>query len=83
MKKFITRNIWILSCVSLFTDISTEMLYPITPLYLKSLGFSVLLIGIIEGVGEGISGLSKGYFGELSDRKGVRLSLCEWGLLVE
>jgi len=77
--KIITRSVWILSIVSLFTDISTEMLYPITPLYLKSIGFSVVLIGIIEGVGEAISGLSKGYFGELSDKRGVRIPFIKWG----
>ena len=79
MFKTISRNIWILSAVSLFTDISTEMLYPITPLYLKSIGFSVFLIGAIEGVAEAISGLSKGYFGELSDTKGVRLPYIKFG----
>lgn len=79
MSKTITRSVWILSIVSLFTDISTEMLYPITPIYLKSIGFSVVLIGIIEGVGEAISGLSKGYFGELSDKKGVRIPFIRGG----
>ena len=77
--KIISRSVWILSIVSLFTDISTEMLYPITPLYLKSIGFSVVLIGVIEGVGEAISGLSKGYFGELSDKKGVRVPFIKLG----
>lgn len=79
MGKIITKRIWILSVVSLFTDISTEMLYPITPLYLKSIGMTVVLIGIIEGVAEAISGLSKGYFGELSDKKGVRIPFIKAG----
>jgi MFS family permease len=77
--KTISKTVWVLSIVSLFTDISTEMLYPITPLYLKSIGFSVVLIGVIEGVGEAISGLSKGYFGELSDKKGVRVPFIKLG----
>ncbi|MDO9184403.1 MAG: MFS transporter [Bacteroidia bacterium] len=79
MSKVITKSIWILSMVSLFTDISTEMLYPIVPLYLKSIGFTVVLIGIMEGVAEAISGLSKGYFGELSDSKGVRIPFIKSG----
>ena len=79
MFKSISRSVIILSTVSLFTDISTEMLYPITPLYLKSIGFTVVLIGIIEGVAEAVSGLSKGYFGELSDKKGVRIPFIKWG----
>jgi MFS family permease len=43
------------------------MLYPVMPVYLRSIGFSVLLIGILEGVAEATAGLSKGYFGNLSD----------------
>jgi hypothetical protein len=38
------------------------MLYPIMPIYLKSIGFSIVLIGILEGVAEATAGLSKGYF---------------------
>ncbi len=79
MFKAITRSILILSIVSFFTDISTEMLYPITPLFLKSIGYGALLIGIIEGVAEGISGLSKAYFGELSDNLGKRLPFIRGG----
>jgi MFS family permease len=77
--KIITRTIWIISLVSLFTDIASEMLYPIMPVYLRSIGFSVLLIGILEGLAEAIAGLSKGYFGNLSDKKGVRLPFVKWG----
>ncbi len=70
--KFITKTILVLSLVSLLTDVASEMLYPIMPMYLKSIGFSVLLIGILEGFAEATSGLSKGYFGKLSDQLGVR-----------
>ena len=61
--KIITRNIWILSFVSLLTDVAGEMLYPIMPVYLKSIGFSILLIGVLEGFAEATAGLSKGYLG--------------------
>ncbi|MCX6245193.1 MAG: MFS transporter [Bacteroidetes bacterium] len=67
MSKILTRTILLVSFVSLFTDIASEMLYPIMPVYLRSIGFSVLLIGILEGVAEATAGLSKGYFGNLSD----------------
>jgi MFS family permease len=67
MTKILTRTILLVSFVSLFTDIASEMLYPIMPVYLRSIGFSVLLIGILEGVAEATAGLSKGYFGNLSD----------------
>lgn len=43
---------------------ASEMLYPIVPVYLKEIGFSVLLIGILEGIAEFTAGLSKGYFGK-------------------
>jgi len=65
--------------VSLFADVASEMLYPVMPIYLQSIGFSVLLIGILEGVAEATAGLSKGYFGKLSDRKGVRLPFVRLG----
>jgi MFS family permease len=78
-QKIITRNILIVSLVSLFTDIASEMLYPVMPVYLKSIGFSVLLIGILEGIAEATAGLSKGYFGNLSDKKGARMPFVRWG----
>lgn len=66
----IPRSVWILGLVSLFTDISSEMLYPVMPLFLKSIGFTFIGIGFIEGLAEAAAGLSKIYFGRLSDRKG-------------
>ncbi len=77
--KAITRTVWILSLVSLFTDTASEMLYPIMPLYLKSMGFSIVLIGVLEGVAEATAGLSKGYFGKLSDNTGKRMPFVQWG----
>jgi MFS family permease len=77
--RIITRTVWILSIVSLFADVASEMLYPVIPVYLKEIGFSVLLIGILEGVAEFIVGLSKGYFGKLSDEKGMRLPFVRLG----
>ena len=77
--KAINRTVWILSFVSLFADVASEMLYPVIPVYLKEIGFSVLLIGILEGVAGFTAGLSKGYFGKLSDEKGIRLPFIKWG----
>ena len=79
MKLQITRAVWILSLVSFFTDLASEMLYPVMPIYLKEIGFSILLIGILEGIAEGIAGLSKGYFGKLSDVKGKRVPFVRVG----
>jgi len=79
MMKIITRTILLLSLVSLFTDVASEMLYPVIPIYLKSVGFSVLLIGVLEGFAEAVSGISKGYFGKLSDNLGKRLPFVRLG----
>ena len=77
--KYITKTVWVLSLVSLFTDTASEMLYPIMPIYLKSIGFSIVLIGILEGVAEATAGLSKGYFGKLSDSSGKRVPFVQIG----
>jgi MFS family permease len=77
--KVITRTIWILSLVSLFTDVASEMLYPVMPVFLRSIGFSFLLIGILEGLAEATAGLSKSYFGKRSDAIGKRLPFIQLG----
>lgn len=76
---YLTRTVWILSCISLVTDIASEMLYPVMPIYLQSIGFSVLLIGVLEGIAEATAGLSKGYFGKLSDHTGRRTPFIRLG----
>ena len=77
--KYITPTVWTLSLVSMFTDTASEMLYPIMPIYLKSIGFSIVLIGVLEGVAEATAGLSKGYFGKLSDSTGKRVPFVQLG----
>lgn len=78
-QKVITRTVWLLSFVSLFNDIASEMLTPVMPMFLKQIGFSVVFIGILEGIAEGMAGLSKSYFGMESDRIGKRLPFVQWG----
>lgn len=77
--KAITRTVWALSLISLFTDTASEMLYPVMPLYLEQIGFSVVLIGLLEGMAEATAGLSKGYFGKRSDLMGKRAPFVQWG----
>ncbi len=77
--KHISKTVWILSIISLFTDTASEMLYPIMPIYLKSIGFSIVLIGILEGIAEATAGLSKGYFGKRSDTSGKRVPFVQLG----
>ena len=69
---YLTRAVWLLSLVSLFTDLASEMLYPVMPLYLQSIGFSVFFIGLLERVAEAVAGLNKSCFGQWSDRLGRR-----------
>ncbi|MBL8159530.1 MFS transporter [Candidatus Saccharibacteria bacterium] len=69
-RKFITRNIFLLGLVSFFTDMSSEMLYPVMPLFFASVGLSAVAMGMIEGVAEAVAGISKSFFGHLGDRLG-------------
>ena len=82
MRKILTRTILLVSFVSFFTDIASEMLYPVMPVYLQSIGFSVILIGILEGLAEATAGLSKGYFGKYSDKIGSRVPFVRWGYIL-
>jgi MFS family permease len=77
--KHISRTVWVLSVVSLCTDMASEMLYPIMPIYLQSIGFSILIIGVLEGIVEAVAGLGKSYFGKLSDISGKRLPFVQLG----
>jgi MFS family permease len=67
------RNVVALGWVSLFMDISSEMLYPLIPLFLtETLGASRTILGLIEGVGESLASLWKIVSGWISDRIGKR-----------
>jgi MFS family permease len=65
----IRRNVFVLGLVSLFNDISSEMLYPLIPIFLTAvLGAPVAVVGLIEGIAEATASLLKGFSGWLSDR---------------
>ncbi len=69
----IDRNIISLGWVSFFTDLGSEMIFPILPAFLADvLGISKSLIGLIEGVAESSSSILKVFSGYLSDRFGRR-----------
>ena len=72
-------NIIITGLTSLFTDISSEMIYPIISLYLLALGSSPALIGFIEGIAESTASIVKVFSGALSDRMRKRKSLAILG----
>src|SRR6267154_3679536 len=67
------RNVFAISLVSLLNDASSEIIYPLLPVFLAmTLGASASSIGIIEGVAESVSSLLKLFAGYLSDRLGKR-----------
>lgn len=74
----LTKNTFLLALTSLFADISSEMLYPILPIYLtQNLKASGSIVGIIEGVAETTQNITQGFSGWLSDklqkRKGIAI----------
>jgi MFS family permease len=70
------RGVWALGLVSLFMDISSEMIHGLLPVFLTTaLGASTEMVGLIEGVGEATASISKLFSGWLSDRLGKRKAL--------
>ena len=74
------RNVWVLTLVSFLTDVSSEMVVNLVPLFLASvLGVRMNIIGLIEGVAETTASLTKLYSGAISDRIGKRKGLTVLG----
>jgi MFS family permease len=79
----IPRTVWALGLVSLFMDVSSEIVHALLPLFLTTtLGVSVALVGMIEGVAESTASIVKVFSGYVSDRSGRRkpLILLGYGL---
>jgi MFS family permease len=77
------RGVWVLGFVSLFMDMSSEIVHALMPLLLVgSLGASVMLLGVIEGAAEAVAQIVKLFSGALSDRLGSRkgLTLLGYGM---
>lgn len=76
VKTALPRTVIMLGLVSLLTDLSSEMIYPLLPLYLSTvLGASAASLGLIEGVAESTASFVKVYAGSRSDRSGRRKPL--------
>jgi len=72
----IPRTIWALGFVSLFMDLSSEMVHSLLPVFMvTTLGASVLTVGVIEGVAESTAMLIKVFSGAISDFMGRRKGL--------
>ena len=76
----IPGSVWALGLVSLFMDLSSEMIHALLPLYLVTvLGASTLTVGFIEGVAEATASITKIFSGALSDYLGKRKLLAALG----
>jgi MFS family permease len=79
----ITGNVLILGLVSFFTDVSSEMIYPLLPLFLTGvLGAGPAFLGAIEGVAESTASLLKLFSGIVSDRVRGRKPLVLFGYTI-
>lgn len=73
-------GIWVLGFVSLFMDISSEMIHSLLPVYLVSvLGVSITTVGVIEGIAEATAAITKVFSGAISDHFGSRKFLAVLG----
>jgi MFS family permease len=79
----IPKSVWALGFVSMFMDISSEMIHSLLPIFLvSSLGTSAAFVGLIEGVAEAAALIIRAFSGALSDRFGRRkaLAIAGYGL---
>ncbi|HBS48338.1 TPA: MFS transporter [Candidatus Dependentiae bacterium] len=80
MKFFkINKNIFWLSIASFLNDLSSEMIIPILPLFLKSLGAGSIAIGFVGGARDGLANILKFFGGYLSDKIGKKKIFLFWG----
>lgn len=76
----IPRGVWVLGFVSMFMDMSSELIHSLLPVFMVSaLGASVLVVGIIEGIAESAALIVKVFSGMLSDWLGRRKGLTVFG----
>lgn len=83
INRSLPRGVWALGLVSMFMDISSEMIHSLLPVFLVSVvGASVITVGIIEGAGEALALITKMFSGALSDFLGKRkpLAILGYGL---
>jgi MFS family permease len=79
----LTKNSLLLACASLFSDISTEMLYPILPIYLtQNLRASGSIVGVIEGIAQATQNIIQGVSGYVSDKWQRRKPVALFGFIL-
>ncbi|MCP4474753.1 MAG: MFS transporter [Gammaproteobacteria bacterium] len=79
----VSKNVWIMGVVSFFNDLSSEMIYPLIPIFLTTiLGAPVAIVGMIEGIAEATGSISKVIFGLISDQRQSRKPFVVSGYLL-
>jgi MFS family permease len=81
-KKNIPQVVIMLGIVSLLTDAASEMIYPLIPIFVTTLGSGAIMLGMIEGIAETTASLIKLLSGILSDRIGKRKLLVLTGYTI-
>lgn len=82
MSKRGKKNVYLLGASSLLNDIGSEMITPVLPFFIQSLGGGGLATGLISGLREGLSSLLKLFGGWLSDRRGSRIGIVFFGYIM-
>src|SRR5665647_3421428 len=68
VRKIAPSNVVLIGLTSMFVDLSTEMVYPIVPLFLTAtLGATPMVVGVIEGIAESLASLLKAFSGYIGD----------------
>ena len=79
----LSRNTFLLALASLFSDISTEMLYPVLPVFLtQTLHASGAIVGLVDGFAQAVQNIVQGFSGALSDKLQKRKSIALAGYLM-
>jgi hypothetical protein len=79
----LSRNTFLLAFASLFADISTELLYPVLPVFLtQTLKASGSIVGLVEGFAQATQNIVQGFSGALSDELQKRKAIALAGYLV-
>jgi len=79
----LSRNTFLLAAASLFADISTEMLYPVLPVFLtQTLRASGSIVGLVDGFAQATQNIVQGFSGTLSDKLQKRKTVALLGYLL-
>ena len=74
------RRVWLLGWISFFADVCSEIVYPVVPIFLRTvLGVPMAFVGIVEGLAEGTASVMNGLAGLHSDKTGRRTPYIQWG----